>query len=105
MPYGFAGMEAMTITEATALMVITCLAILIPAAPGYWGLMELGIKFGMVILAIDTNASRIMAYALIMHALQYFPITGVGLYCLWKSQITVSEIQHKTPSPVADPVE
>jgi uncharacterized membrane protein YbhN (UPF0104 family) len=98
MPYGFEGMRAMTMSEATALMVITCLAILIPAAPGYWGLMELGIKFGMVILAVDTNPSRIMAYALIVHALQYFPITGIGLYCLWKSQITMSEIQQERPA-------
>ncbi len=98
MPYGFDGMQAMTMSEATALMVITCLAILIPAAPGYWGLMELGIKFGMVILAIDTNPNRIMAYALIVHALQYFPITGIGLYCLWKSQITMSEIQQERPA-------
>jgi uncharacterized membrane protein YbhN (UPF0104 family) len=98
MPYGFEGMRAMTMSEATALMVITCLAILIPAAPGYWGLMELGVKFGMVILAVDTDPSRIMAYALIMHALQYFPITGIGLYCLWKSQISMSEIQHERPA-------
>jgi hypothetical protein len=97
MPYGFEGMRAMTMPEATALMVITCLAILIPAAPGYWGLMELGIKFGMVILTVDTNPSRIMAYALIVHALQYFPITGIGLYCLWKSQITMTEIRQERP--------
>lgn len=100
MPYGFEGMRAMTMSEAAALMVITCLAIMIPAAPGYWGLMELGIKFGMVILAVDTNPSRIMAYALIVHALQYFPITGIGLYCLWKSQITMSEIQQERPAAV-----
>lgn len=98
LPYGFGEMRAMTMSEAIALMVITCLAILIPAAPGYWGLMELGVKFGMVILAVDTNPSRVMAYALIMHALQYFPITGIGLYCLWKSQITMSEIQHERPA-------
>lgn len=101
MPYGFEGMRAMTMSEAVALMVISCLAILIPAAPGYWGLMELGIKFGMVILAVDTNPSRIMAYALVVHALQYFPITGIGLYSLWKSQITVSEIQEERPGAEA----
>ncbi len=101
MPYGFEGMRAMTMSEAVALMVISCLAILIPAAPGYWGLMELGIKFGMVILAVDTNPSRVMAYALVVHALQYFPITGIGLYSLWKSQITVSEIQEERPGAEA----
>lgn len=97
MPYGFANMRAMSISEATALMVITCLAILIPAAPGYWGLMELGIKFGMVILAVDTDPNRVLAYALIVHALQYFPITGIGLLSLWKSQISMTEIRNEKP--------
>ena len=97
MPYGFADMRAMSISEATALMVITCLAILIPAAPGYWGLMELGIKFGMVILAVDTDPNRVLAYALIVHALQYFPITGIGLLSLWKSQISMTEIRNEKP--------
>lgn len=95
MTYGFEGMRAMTMTEATALLVITCLAILIPAAPGYWGLMELGIKFGMVILAVDNNPGRVMAYALLVHALQYFPITAAGLVGLWRSQVSMSEIQQE----------
>lgn len=102
MPYGFEGMRAMTLSEATALTVITCLAILIPAAPGYWGLMELGIKFGMVILAVDTNPSRVLAYALIVHSLQYFPITGIGLISLWKSQVSMTELQQERPQAAAE---
>lgn len=102
MPYGFEGMRAMTMSEATALTVITCLAILIPAAPGYWGLMELGIKFGMVILAIDTDPSRVLAYALIVHSLQYFPITGLGLISLWKSQISMTELRQERPQAVSE---
>lgn len=94
LPYGFTGMEGMTISEATALLVITCLAILIPAAPGYWGLMELGMKFGIVILSIDNDPNRIMAYALLVHSLQYFSITGIGLYALWKDNITLGELSN-----------
>lgn len=92
LPNGFVGMGTMTISEATALLVITCLAILIPAAPGYWGLMELGIKFGMIILNIDNDPNRIMAYALLVHSLQYFSITGIGLVALWKDNVRISEI-------------
>lgn len=99
--YGFEGMRAMSISEATALLVISCLAILIPAAPGYWGLMELGIKFGIVILGVDTDPNRILAYALILHALQYFPITGLGLFGLYKSQVSMSEIRDERQEPAS----
>lgn len=94
MPYGIPEMRAMTFTEATAILVISCIAILIPAAPGYWGLMEIGIIFGLTILHIETDRSRALAYSLLVHGLQYFPIVAVGLYCLWKEQVSLGEISH-----------
>jgi uncharacterized protein (TIRG00374 family) len=95
MPYGIAGMKSMNLTQATALLVISCIAIIVPAAPGYWGLMELGIKFGLVILGVESDPSRALAYALLLHGLQYFPIVAVGLYCLAKEQISLGEISHR----------
>jgi len=102
MPYGIPGMRAMTMTEATAILVISCIAILIPAAPGYWGLMEIGIIFGLAILNIETDRSKALAYSLLVHGLQYFPIVAVGLYCLWKEQVSLAEISNVTeeqPAP------
>jgi hypothetical protein len=58
--------------------------------------MELGVKFGIVLLGVDTDPNRVMAYALITHALQYFPITGLGIYYLARSRITLSEIRDST---------
>ncbi|MGI8907124.1 MAG: lysylphosphatidylglycerol synthase transmembrane domain-containing protein [Candidatus Sumerlaeaceae bacterium] len=95
MPYGIQGMKTMDITQATALVVISCIAIIIPAAPGYWGLMELGIVFGLKILGIESDPSRAIAYALLIHGLQYFPIVAVGLYFLWREQVTIGEISHR----------
>src|SRR5690606_37820346 len=36
--FGFSGMR-MTLMQGVAITVLTCLAILIPAAPGFWGLL------------------------------------------------------------------
>jgi len=93
--YGFPGMK-MTLMQGIAVTVITCVAILIPAAPGYWGLMEVGIIFGMFTLKIDTVYSRALAYAFVCHALQIFPIIGVGLACLWRERISLSEIRERS---------
>lgn len=92
--FGFEGMH-MTLAGGIALTVIICIAIVIPAAPGYWGLIELGTIFGMAMLGIELDTTRAVGYALIMHSLQYFPILGVGLYCLWSEHVSVSDIAAK----------
>lgn len=94
MAYGFTNMK-MTLPEGVALTVIAAIAILIPAAPGYWGLMEVGIVFGMVVLNIEPNEGRALAYSLSMHAIQIIPIIAVGLFCLWRERISLSEIQER----------
>ena len=91
MAYGFDGMR-MTLMQGTAIMVITCFAILIPAAPGYWGLMQIGIVFGMYLLHVETEYPRALAYALVLHALQYFPIVAVGMFCLYREHVSLSEV-------------
>ncbi|MCX7717011.1 MAG: flippase-like domain-containing protein, partial [Candidatus Sumerlaeaceae bacterium] len=80
--------------RGTAIMVITCFAILIPAAPGYWGLMQIGIIFGMFLLNVETNYPRALAYALVLHSLQYFPIVAVGMFCLYREHVSLSEVTH-----------
>lgn len=94
---GFEGMR-MNVLEGIAVTVIICIAILIPAAPGYWGLMEIGTVFGMAILGLESNYGRALGYSLICHSLQYFPIVFVGLYYLWKEKISLSEISGKQSS-------
>jgi hypothetical protein len=102
---GFTGMK-MGFLEGQAVNVITCLAILIPAAPGFWGLMEVGIVFSLAILAIETDPSRALAFALLVHSLQYFPILGVGLAYLWKERqrmgdgsLLITDPTRKTSAP------
>lgn len=99
MPYGIEDMRMMSMTEATALLVISCIAIIIPAAPGYWGLMELGIIFGLKILDVESDASRALAYSLLVHSLQYFPIVAVGLFYLGRERVKFAEISRRQEQP------
>ena len=97
MAYGFEGMR-MTLVQGTAITVITCIAIIIPAAPGYWGLMELGIIFGMRILGVETNYGRALGYALVTHSLQIILVIAIGLYCLWRERVSFVEIAQRKAS-------
>jgi uncharacterized protein (TIRG00374 family) len=89
MAWGFPGLE-MTFWHAVAYMVITCLAISVPSAPGFWGVYEAGGKVALVSIALvpDTPAgqSLALAYTLVVHFFQWLPITLVGTACWFLTQ-------------------
>ncbi len=93
--FGFDNLS-MSFSQSIAVMVITCLAIILPAAPGFWGLMELGIMFGLLVLSIVPNdeigRSQALAYAFMNHFLVYVTIVVAGLYYLWREQIKITDI-------------
>ena len=98
--YGFEGMR-MTLMQGVAVTVIACLVIVIPASPGYWGLVEVGFVFSLLVLGVDKGLapaaaySRAVAYALIVHSLQYFPILALGLWYFWREGITFNDLNRE----------
>ncbi|PKO17520.1 hypothetical protein CVU37_08495 [candidate division BRC1 bacterium HGW-BRC1-1] len=91
MSWGFSGMDV-SLSQGIAITVIAAIAILIPAAPGYWGLMQLGIMFALLLLGIEDDRAKALGYAFAVHALQYFPIVFVGLFFLWRERMSFGEI-------------
>lgn len=87
--YGFDGMEMNTL-EATAVVTLAAVFILIPAAPGYWGLFEAGVLFTLTVYAIEPDESVATAYAIVLHLTQFLPILVVGMFFAARSQIKVS---------------
>lgn len=91
--WGFAGMD-MSLMQGIVIMVITCIAIAVPAAPGFWGLMQLGIVAGMYLTGVERDYARALGFAFVFHALQYFPVVAIGMACLWKEHISLSDVSH-----------
>ena len=77
--WGFNGVS-MTLMQGIALMVIESLAVMIPAAPGYWGLYEAGIIFGFAVLNLNPSKEIALAYGLVMHLIFFLPTTVLGLW-------------------------
>lgn len=93
--YGFEGME-MSFTHALAVMSLIAVFILIPAAPGYWGLFEAGTIFSLTVFAISPDQSVSAAYAIVLHLVQYVPIVVIGLIFAAQSQVSLGrpEVQN-----------
>lgn len=81
----------MSFMQATAIMVIICVAILVPATPGYWGLFEAGFFAGAKLLGIEATDAQLAAMALLLHLIQYVPIVLIGL--IWASMSGTSLVQ------------
>ena len=77
--WGFDGIT-MTLMQAIALVVIESLAVMIPAAPGYWGIYEAGMIFGFAVLNLHPSREVALAYALVMHLIFFLPTTVLGLW-------------------------
>ncbi len=74
----------MSFMQGLAIVVIVCVAIVIPATPGYWGPYELGFIFSGIVLGLKgpdgspASIEALTAMALLVHLIQYLPIIAVG---------------------------
>ncbi|MBT5926279.1 MAG: flippase-like domain-containing protein [Verrucomicrobia bacterium] len=98
--WGFDGVT-MTLMLAIALVVIESLAVMIPAAPGYWGIYEAGMIFGFAVLNLHPSKEVALAYALVMHLIFFLPTTVLGLWYAGQASLkppsdkTMEDIEHE----------
>ena len=88
--YAFA--LSMTFMQGLAITMIICVAILIPAAPGYWGLYEVGFLFAARLMNLQGDNATLTAMALLLHLLQYVPVILVGVVCAAAAGTSLSQV-------------
>ena len=83
---------------APALVVVGVIAvvILLPAPPGYVGIIQ-GC-FTAVLALYDVDPSLTVAASVYYHLWQYVPVTLVGLYCLQRTGLRLSDVTHTAPN-------
>jgi hypothetical protein len=91
--WGFPFDHTMTFTQSLALVVIICIFIMLPAAPGYWGFYEAGAVFSLAIMGIHGDRPTMVSYAILMHLCQWVPIVAVGLPWAWLWGVSIAEAQ------------
>lgn len=76
--------------DASIVMVVVCsLAVMLPSGPGFVGTFEVGARYGLAIFKVPENLA--MSYALFYHAVQFVPITLLGLYHLWRENFSLNK--------------
>jgi len=75
------------------LVVLVSMGTMIPSAPAYLGTTQYACIVGLAIYGV--GKSEALAFSLLYHATQFFPITALGLYLLWRAQIKFEEISRR----------
>ena len=95
MSWGFPGLP-LNFFHGMAVMIIICFAILLPAAPGYWGLYECGTIFALITLGFISpkdGYETALGFSLIIHSMQTIPIILLGIFFLWKENLSLRQIE------------
>lgn len=95
MAWGFPGLEHLSFLDGLAVTMLISLAIMIPAAPGYWGLYEVGCVAAIQLLGVSDNYELALGYSIVIHALQMIPMISVGLgFAAWE-RVRPADLAHQ----------
>jgi uncharacterized protein (TIRG00374 family) len=73
------------------LIVILTFGVMIPSSPGFIGTYQFFCVTGLAFWGI--KESDALGFSLVYHASQYVPVTLLGLFYLWKDNISLKEIR------------
>lgn len=75
---------------SVALVVLIAMGSMIPSAPAYLGTTQYASIVALSLFGI--GKSEALAFSILFHAVQFFPVTVLGLYLLYRSPIRLRDI-------------
>ncbi len=85
---------SLPITASMFIMVFLVFAVMVPASPGYVGTYHAACVYGL--MAFNVQKEKALSVALIIHGINFFPIILLGLFCLWRGDITLAHMSMKS---------
>ncbi len=74
--------------------VIIAFSAAIPSSPGYVGPFHAAVSAGVLFFLPKSDISTVAGIAIVFHLVCIVPTTLIGLYYLWKENLSIAEIQH-----------
>ncbi|HWV24967.1 MAG TPA: lysylphosphatidylglycerol synthase transmembrane domain-containing protein [Thermomicrobiales bacterium] len=100
---GFGGTVREAMTPAATLLTtsVANLSTLIPGAPGYVGQFEYGVKLVLGDV-MHVSEGQALAYAILVHALLYIPITLIGVVIWFRQEMSLAQVRRED-APEGEP--
>lgn len=83
------------------MLVVTAIGIMVPAAPGYIGTLNLACVAGLALFAVGRQAA--IPFSWFYWAGQWLPITLVGMWCLRREGLSLGTLTHVDDDAAAAP--
>ena len=80
------------ISASFLVLVILCIGLMIPSAPGSVGTFQFFCVAGLSLFAVDRHVAA--SFSILFHATQFVPATAIGLVCMLAQGGSISEIKH-----------
>ncbi len=91
--FGYVEQYNITFIAAITINVFLAIGVSVPSGPAFIGPYHYACQQGMILYSISNDEA--VAFAVVLHAVTFLPITFVGLYFFWKEQLKFSEIRMK----------
>jgi len=69
-----------------------CLGVALPSTPGFVGTFHAAGVLGLVLLGLDEETA--LSFAIVAHAANFVPVTLIGLYYLWKENMSLTGLRN-----------
>ena len=76
---------------ALFILLVIALAVAVPSAPGFIGTFHFACALGLELFNIPEE--KALSVAIVIHAVNFFPVTLAGLLFLWKEKISLSDAE------------
>jgi len=84
---------SITYPQAYLTMVVIALGVMIPSSPAFVGVYEYFCITALALFAIDKSLA--LSYAVLLHFLQFSLIIGLGLFFLWKENLSLWKLKEE----------
>jgi uncharacterized protein (TIRG00374 family) len=81
----------LTMGQAAAVFVLSALGMAMPSSPGAFGVFEAAVVFSLGLFGIDKEQA--LAAGVVLHMLQYIPVTLIGVLILARSGLSIKRIR------------
>jgi len=78
------------ITAAMFILVFLVFAVMVPASPGYVGTYHAACMYGL--MAFNVPKEQALSVALVIHAINFFPVILLGFFFLWREKISFASL-------------
>jgi len=92
---------ALPVTASLFIMVLLVVAVMVPASPGYIGTYHYACVTALTIFGV--SGEQALGVALVIHAVNFFPITFLGLYFLARDRMSLSALGKASPTTPQPP--